>query len=89
MFCYVESEFCTVTVIAFSTVFRQNLPYIQFLLASCALHYDIDWMYDLQDLQTVSLFAYSRTQSVCLVLAHPSNSASLFYEVFFCFQPLK
>lgn len=35
----------------FSTVFQQNLPYIQFLLASCALHYDVDWTYDLQDLQ--------------------------------------
>lgn len=30
------------------TVFQQNLPHIQFLLASCALHSDVDWMYDLQ-----------------------------------------
>lgn len=35
----------------FSTVFQQNFPSIQFLLASCALHYDVNWMYDLQDLQ--------------------------------------
>lgn len=35
----------------FSTVFQQSLPYIQFLLASRALHYDVDWMYDLQNLQ--------------------------------------
>lgn len=35
----------------FSTVFQQNLPCIPFSLASCALHYDVDWMYDLQDLQ--------------------------------------
>lgn len=35
----------------FSTVFQQNLPRIPFLLASCALHYNVDWTYDLQDLQ--------------------------------------
>lgn len=48
MLCYVESKFYTVTVVAFFTVFQPNLPYIQLLLASCALHYDVDWMYDLQ-----------------------------------------
>lgn len=51
MLCYVESKFCTMTVIAFPQYFQQNLPCIPFSLASCALHYDVDWMYDLQDLQ--------------------------------------
>lgn len=41
----------------FSTVFQQttpsppSLPCILFLLAFCALHYNVDRMYDLQDLQ--------------------------------------
>lgn len=37
----------------FFTVFQQTLspPHIPFLLASRALHYDVDSMYDLQDLQ--------------------------------------
>lgn len=50
MLCYVESKFCTVTVIAFPQYFSKT-SHILFSLASCALHYDVDWMYDLQDLQ--------------------------------------
>lgn len=40
-------------------------------------------------LATVPLFAYSSTQSVRLVMAHPSKYSSLLYEVFFCFQCMK
>lgn len=49
----------------FLTVFQQSVPYIQFfLLASCALHYDVDWMYDLQDLHL----------SFCLLVVAPNES---------------
>lgn len=47
----------------FSTVFQQNLPFIQFSLASRALHYDVDGMYDLQDLQL----------SLCLLIVAPDQ----------------
>lgn len=47
----------------FPTVFQQSAPYIQFLLASCALHYDVDWMYDLQDSQL----------SLCLLVVAPNQ----------------
>lgn len=63
MLCYVESKFCTVTVIAFPQYFSKTLPHIQFLLASCALHYDVDWMYDFQDLQL----------SLCLLVVAPNQ----------------
>ena len=51
MLCYVQSKFCTIPVTAFSQYFSNPPPHIFCsLLASRALHYDVDWMYDLQGL---------------------------------------
>ena len=75
----------------FSTVFPQNLPYIQFLLASCALHYDVDRMYDLQDLQLFLCLLPVAPQSVSTSCNGTSIQilSPLLYEIFFCFQYMK
>lgn len=51
MFCYVESKFCTVTVIAFPQYFSKTSHMFGFPPASCALRYDVGGMYDSRDLQ--------------------------------------
>lgn len=60
----------------FSTVFQQNLPYIQFLLASCALHCNVDQMFDLPDLQlSLCLLVVALTRMSC-------NGTSI--QILFC-----